>query len=102
VLVAIIAFFVGMASRYSSFGSGGGIIALAYIIIAVVYYFPINYLYQASRGIKEAMLYDNKTELEIGIENLKSHYKFMGIFAIVVISIYILILFITLIAAAAF
>ena len=39
-------------------------------------------------------------ELEVGIENLKSFFKFVGIFTIVIISLYLLMFIIGILAAA--
>ena len=41
--------------------------------------------------MKSALKLNNNEDFKMAFSNLKSHYKFMGIFAIVIISIYILI-----------
>ncbi len=70
------------------------------VIMAVFYYFPINYLYQFSNGIKQGLNSNNQEIFTSALKNLKSHYKFIGILTIVVISIYILIFLIILLMLA--
>ncbi|MBD3629293.1 DUF5362 family protein [Cyclobacterium sp.] len=73
-----------------------GGIGLIYIVIAVVYYFPINYLHRFSKQIKLGITGNDEHSLTSGFENLKSLFKFMGIFTIITLSIYALFLFILL------
>lgn len=65
-----------------------GIVGLIYIVIAVLYYFPVNYLYKFSVQIKQGFKSNDQQSLTSGFANLKSLYKFMGIFTIVILSIY--------------
>lgn len=69
-----------------------GLIGLVYVIIAVVYYFPVTYLYRFSVQARSGLMFNNQETFTSGIENLKSHYRFIGIFTIVILSIYALIL----------
>ncbi|WP_439483602.1 hypothetical protein [Cyclobacterium plantarum] len=71
-------------------------VGLIYLVIAVVYYFPINYLHRFSRQIKLGITGNDEQSLTSGFENLKSLFKFMGIFTIITLSIYALFLFILL------
>lgn len=65
---------------------------IMYIVIAVLYFFPIYYLYKYATGTKRALESGNSNVLSDALVNLKSHHKFLGITAIVVISLYILII----------
>jgi len=65
-------------------------LGLIYVLIAVIYYFPVSYLYKFSVTIKSGLLSNDSNAVTYGFENLKSHYKFMGIFVIVILSIYAL------------
>jgi len=97
VVSAIYGLVIGSMSRYS-YLENAGIAALIYIAIAVVYYFPVNFLYKASVGIKDGLILSNKIDLESGIDNLKSHYKYIGITAIVLVSLNIILIFVGLLA----
>lgn len=65
--------------------------SVMYIIIAIIYFFPILYLYKFSSKIKNAIKLNDSIVLEDAFKNLKSHYKFIGIFMIVMLSLYALI-----------
>lgn len=68
----------------------GGVIGIIYTIMGALYFFPALFLYKFSRKMKEAIKSYSDEELESALDNLKSHYKFIGIFAIITISLYIL------------
>ncbi|WP_166961396.1 DUF5362 family protein [Yeosuana marina] len=67
-------------------------IGLFYIVLALIYLFPVLYLFRFSKRVKSALKLNSNEDFRIAFLNLKSHYKFMGIFVIVIISIYVLIL----------
>lgn len=73
-----------------------------YLIIALIYFFPVYYLYQFSSKLKKAFAHGDNATLESSFEYLKSHYKFVGIFTIVMIGFYVLMLIFWSVAAAAF
>lgn len=66
------------------------ITAIAYIVIAVIYFFPCLYLMRFSNQMTTAMSTENQESLTLAFQNLKSTFKFIGIFTIVIIAIYIL------------
>ena len=71
-------------------------IGFIYIILAAIYYFPVNYLYQYSVRIKQGLNSEDLPTIITGFRNLKSLFRFTGIFTIVVLSIYGVILLIVL------
>jgi hypothetical protein len=81
-------------------GAGMGMISLLYMGFAALYFFPLYYLYKAADGLQKGIRYGNNDELTNGFRNFKSHYKFIGIFTIIVISIYLVILLIGMLAFA--
>jgi MFS family permease len=66
-----------------------GLIGVFYILIAVLYFFPILYLFNFSSRIRKALQTKDNQTLDSAFENLKSHYKFMGIFMIIILGIYV-------------
>lgn len=78
-----------------------GMFSLIYIGAAAIYFFPIYYLYLFAKKIKKALNSANQSDLEGGLEYLKSLFKFLGIFTIIIISLYILIFLIGIVAALA-
>ena len=82
------------------FPFGGKIfMMLLYLAFAVLYYFPISYLYQFSENTKKAIENNDNNAIRDAFEFLKSHYKFMGILTIILLSFYAIIIFIGLIGA---
>ena len=76
-----------------SFGSYGSerMIAVIYLVMAVIYYFPVNYLYKFATITRHALTSDSQTSLEFGLSNLASSFKFMGVLTLVILSLYALI-----------
>lgn len=66
-------------------------LTITYLLISVLYFFPIYYLFQFSNKMKTALLTKNDETLADAFEVLKSHYKFMGVFTIIILSLYVLI-----------
>lgn len=61
-----------------------------YFVMGIIYFFPIYYLYKFSTHMKNALASGEDISLDEAFKNLKSHYKFVGILTIVVLSIYLL------------
>ncbi|MEG2078977.1 DUF5362 family protein [Chryseobacterium sp.] len=81
-----------MSSASSSLAplGGGMFIGVIYLVFALLYFLPINYLYKFSSNMKHAISTNNQASLTSAFEYLKSHYKFIGIITLVVIGLYIL------------
>lgn len=107
VLVAIFAgamfAFIGNLSReMSSFAAmGGSFISALYLMIAAFYFFPVYYLYKFAANAKMALKNNDSKSLAASFEYLKSHYKFIGIMALVILCLYALIIVFVVIAAVA-
>ena len=71
---------------------GGSFISVIYLIIAAIYFFPIYYLYNFSSKLKIALKNNDSAILANSFENLKSHYKYIGIASLIILSFYALIL----------
>ena len=78
--------FSGMAST----GLPLAIMGVLYIVIAVIYYFPVSYLFKFSTKMKKGLTSNEQQTVTEGFENMKSLYKFLGILTIVVLSIYVI------------
>lgn len=94
-LAAIVMMVAGAAlsnfsNDYSNNPLGAGMLGVIYIIMATLYFFPVFYLFKSAVGLKKGILNNDELTLTDGFQNLKSHYKFIGIMMIVVISLYIL------------
>ena len=72
------------------FGAVKVIISIFYLVIALVYLFPVYYLYRYASNAKKAIYAKDSALLTDAFGALKSHHKFLGIAAIIIISLYIL------------
>ncbi|MFP9098611.1 hypothetical protein ACLI09_06110 [Flavobacterium sp. RHBU_24] len=106
VLIAI--FMIAAGSMISSLSPGmgalgamgTGVLAFIYLVMVLLYFFPIMYLYRFGSRIKRAISDNNAEQLTAGLESLKSHYKYIGILTIVIMSMYALIFVFALLGAA--
>jgi hypothetical protein len=80
---------------------GGGFITVIYLLVAALYFFPVYYMYKFSVNMKRALQMNDEDTLTKAFEYLKSHYKFIGILTIVLLSFYLLLFLIGLLGAAA-
>jgi SNF family Na+-dependent transporter len=91
VLGGLIVTIVG--TTFSSFQTSAapmGLFGIIYLLLGLLYFFPTLYLYNFSQNIKKALVDSSQQNLDLGFENLKSFFKFIGVFSIVTISLYIL------------
>lgn len=78
---------------------GAGFMGAMYVIGGAFYFFPSWYLFRFATRTKDALLNYSTDTLTEGLENLKSVYKFWGIFTAIIVGIYGIILVFGLIAA---
>ena len=92
--------FIGLmmlaALAITTIGSGGlgfgfGIMFfIMMLVFIVIYFFPIYYLFKFSELSKIALANKDNVQLTNALMYLKKHYKYMGILAIVILSLYLL------------
>jgi len=90
------------SSEANVLGPMQGMLSGMYVLLALLYFFPVYYLFKYAKGTKEALLLHDSDALEAALGYLKSHHKFVGIMMIVILSIYVVALFGIIVAAAAF
>lgn len=99
-LMVLLSIFVmigfSIASQLADTGFPMGLFGFVYLVIAAIYYFPVTYLYKFSIQMRNGLNANDQLTITDGFKNLKSLFKFMGIFTIVVLSLYALILIIIL------
>ncbi len=92
-LVLIVGLFAGalmtgiMGPRL--FGFSGGSIA-TFNFIAVIYALPIIYLYRFSSKMLDSLNAQDEDQVAESFKNLKSMFKFIGIFTIIILSLYLI------------
>ena len=85
---------------YSNNPVGPALVGIVYIIMAVLYFFPVFYLFKSAVGLKKGIINNDEMTLTDGFQNLKSHYKFIGIMMIIVLSLYALLFVFAMLALA--
>jgi hypothetical protein len=109
VIMAVIAFVLpalmvrvppynGMSESFSS-GMRIGMTVM-YLLFAVLFLFPCLYLYRFSVKMQAAAKTVSQENFEESLMNLKSMFKFYGIFTIIILSVYALAFVIGMIAVA--
>jgi hypothetical protein len=76
-------------SFFRNMGSGfGTMMGVLYLLASLLYIFPSLYMYRFASYTKRALLSIDNEKLEIGLKNLKSAYKFVGILTVVILILY--------------
>ena len=91
-LIVLMGLFAGtlFSSMDAALPFPGFVMGLLYVLIGLLYFFPVYYLFKFSSKVRSALMTKNTQELDAAFENLKSHYKFIGILMIITLSIYVL------------
>ena len=69
-------------------GSFGMVFTVIYLVIAVIYFFPVYYLFKFASNAKKAFRDNDSEALTSSLEYLKSHYKFFGILTLAILVLY--------------
>lgn len=69
---------------------GGGFLGTIYLLMALLYFFPTLYLYRFSTKTKAALQNMSQDAMTEAFLNLKSMFKFMGVFMAVILGFYAL------------
>ncbi len=75
-------------------------LTIVYLVLAVILFFPCMYLYKFSTKMQIATKELNQETFDESFMNLKALFKFYGIFTIVMLSIYALVLVVSIIGVA--
>lgn len=83
-----------------SSGSFGAMMAVVYVIIAVIYFFPCLFLYRFSTKMKTALNGNEQTDLTLAFQNLKSLFRYIGVITVIILAIYLVIFLFAILGAA--
>ena len=73
---------------------------IMYLVLAVLFFFPVYYLLKYSTKMKKALASKNDETLADALEMLKSHYKFIGVFTIITLSLNAMLIVVSLISGS--
>ena len=90
-LIAVIALFAG--AIFSSLGRDipyfpSTFVGVFYLLMALLYFFPVLYLYRFSSFMRKALMAGNSEDMNAAFKNLKAHYRYIGILMIIMLSFY--------------
>jgi len=77
---------------YPQMGANAAVTGIVYIVFAVIYIFPVIYLYRFSTIVKKAIQENNSTFMQQALRNFKMHFQYIGIFTIAILGLYIVII----------
>ena len=96
-LIILVGIFAGsvmattMGDMAGGFGSGMGVVmAVVYILFALLAFFPYLYLYRFANQMQVALRNNDQAALTTSFGNLKSCFKFVGILTIIILAFYAL------------
>ncbi len=80
-------------------GFGGSMFTLIYLVFAILWFFPCLYLFRFATKAQLALRSSEQQTLNNSFRNLKSCFRFMGIFTIIMLVLYAIV-FVVAIGAA--
>lgn len=90
-----------MDSELNSMGSlGAGFFSIWFVIMALLYFFPSLYLYNFASKMQTALRNNDQISLNTSFKNLKSCLKFWGIFLIIILCFYALVIVFAMLGSA--
>ncbi|MDP4263104.1 MAG: DUF5362 family protein [Bacteroidota bacterium] len=109
-LIVIIGIFAGSifatltSTRYNRFEGETDVstqgletaMAVVYILIAVLYFFPCLFLFQFATKMKAALFSNDQNTLNTSFQNLKKTFRYVGVLTIIVLAFYLILLLIAL------
>ena len=78
----------------------GSAMAIFYIIIALIYFFPCLYLFRFATKMKTALASNDQVLLNASFQNLKAAFRFVGILTIIGMGFWVLAIIVGLLGAA--
>jgi len=79
-------------------GATGGLIAVVYLLMALLYFFPGLYLLRYGRAIKEVDRIANGETIESALKQQLAFWRFVGILTLVGVGVYVLVIVIAMFA----
>ncbi|HMJ70799.1 MAG TPA: hypothetical protein VK508_17980 [Cyclobacteriaceae bacterium] len=89
---------IGMEQQIAGFQV---LVTVVYLLFAALYFFPILYLFRFATKVTAAVKSNDTVGLTSALENLKSHYKFIGLLTAIIVGLYGVILVIALVIGVA-
>jgi hypothetical protein len=107
-LMVLVALFAGsFIAAILSLGGGaaagmgymGGVVSFLYIVMALLSFFPCLYLYNFASRMQMALRSNDQEQLTKSFRNLKSCYRYIGIFTVIYLVLVLLVILFNLFGA---
>lgn len=59
-----------------------------YLFFAIIYFFPVLYLYNFARSTQKAIAQMDQSKLSSALRSLNSHYRYIGVLMLIVLALY--------------
>jgi MFS family permease len=94
IIIGLIAgtFLTAFNSGEKGLGIPESLMFIPVLLLAVVYFFPVLFLFRFSKHTSHAIQNFDKLELHKALKNLKYYFAYIGVMIIIVFSIYIVVL----------
>ena len=79
-------------AEFGAFQRATGIgFAMIYLLMALLYFFLSLYIFKSTKSMKLGLINNDNSQLEEGFKNLKSTFKFWGVFTAIIVGVYAII-----------
>jgi hypothetical protein len=94
IVIGLIAgtFLTAFNSGEKGLGIPESLLFVPVLLLAVIYFFPVLFLFRFSKHTSHAILTLDKLEFHKAIKNLKYYFAYIGILIIIILSLYIVVL----------
>lgn len=82
-------FLTAFKSQETNLGIPESIMLLIFALTAIIYFFPVFFLFRFSRHTRNAVQRNDRDELYKASKNLRAFFTYIGIMAIIVITVYV-------------
>jgi hypothetical protein len=94
-IMVLAGFFLGayipkLSGQEESLPFPGFLFGIIYAFMGAIYFPPVLFLFKFTRSIKNAMNLNNSGEMDKAFQNLKSHYRYIGILTAIMLMIYVM------------
>lgn len=86
---AIKSFLSSMGEGVPQMPYSSTLLGFIYLMIGLLYFFPVLYLFKFSKWMKTALVNNNPSDLNEAFKNLKAHYRFIGVLTIITLCFYV-------------
>jgi hypothetical protein len=100
-IIGIFALVVLISSMATGYGGLFLLMGVGYLVASVIMVFPSLYLIRYAISIEKGLNSNKQGEFDYAVQNMKSFFKFMGIYTIVVIGLYLLMILFSIIGKTA-